>query len=127
MVLTDDINKKFFKYMNFLMGEVYKVFYQNMLPKVFPIMKEFLQFSPDKRIGDWFLFWKNILSLGYMDSPMRHISYLDFSPTECLLRNWSDRSSLLKMNILLISEKLQRSSFPRWLGLLLSKVKMHYL
>ena len=37
------------------MGEVYKVFYQNMLPKVFPIMKEFLQFSPDKRIGDWFL------------------------------------------------------------------------
>ena len=37
------------------MAEVYKVFFQNKLHSVLPIMKESLQFSPDKRIGDWFL------------------------------------------------------------------------
>ena len=42
--------------MNLLMSEVYKVFFQNKLPKVLPVMKELLQFSLDKRMGDWFLF-----------------------------------------------------------------------
>ena len=55
MVLTDEINKFFFKYMNFIMSEVYKVFYQHKLPRVLPVMKYFLHFSPEKRIGDWFL------------------------------------------------------------------------
>ena len=37
------------------MSEVYKVFFQHKLQRVLSIMKEFLQFSPEKRIGDWFL------------------------------------------------------------------------
>ena len=37
-VLIDETNRNFFKYMNFLMLEVYKVFFQNKLPKVLAIM-----------------------------------------------------------------------------------------
>ena len=37
------------------MSEVYKVFFHHKLPRVLPMMKEFLQFSPEKRVGDWFL------------------------------------------------------------------------
>ena len=55
MVLTDEMSRNFGKYMNFLMFEVYKVFFQQKLPRVLPLMKEMLQFSLEKRIGDWFL------------------------------------------------------------------------
>ena len=55
MVLTEEINGNIFKYMNFLMVEVYKIFYQDKLPKVLPIMKEALQFTPAGKMGDWFL------------------------------------------------------------------------
>ena len=51
MVLTDEIKINCFKHMKFLMAEVYKVYFQHKLPRVLPIMKEFLQFSPKKRIG----------------------------------------------------------------------------
>ena len=61
MFLTNEINRNFFKYMNFLMAKVYKVFFQHKLPRVFPIMKEFLQFSPDKSISDSFLLQENII------------------------------------------------------------------
>ena len=54
MVLTDEISTEFFKYMNLLMAEVYKVFFQKKLPRVLPLMKESLQFSLDMKIGDWF-------------------------------------------------------------------------
>ena len=54
MIFTDDINRIFFKYMNFLVDELYKVFFQNKFPRVSPVMKELLQFSPEKRIGDRF-------------------------------------------------------------------------
>ena len=61
MVLTEEINKKFLKYKNLLMAEVYKVFFQNKLPRVSPKMKEILQFSPYRRIGDWFLLEENTI------------------------------------------------------------------
>ena len=41
--------------MKFLMSEVYNVFFQQKLPIFLPLMKEMLQFSHEKRIGDWFL------------------------------------------------------------------------
>ena len=71
MVLTDEINRKFFKYMNLLMAEVYKVFFQNKLPRVLPLMKEALQFSPDKKIGDWFLLEEHtiIRAHGFIHEP----------------------------------------------------------
>ena len=65
MVLTNEINTRFGKYMNFLMSEVYKVFFQHKFPKMLPIMKELLQFSPKKRIGDWFLLEEGIVIIVY--------------------------------------------------------------
>ena len=65
MVLTDEINRNFFKYMKFIMDEVYNVFFQNKLPRVFPIMKESLQFSLDKRTGDWFLLEEHTIIRAY--------------------------------------------------------------
>ena len=38
------------------MSEVYNAFFQKKLPGVLPQMTEMLQFSPEKRIGFWFLF-----------------------------------------------------------------------
>ena len=36
------------------MEEVYKVFFKNQSPRVFPEIKEALQFSLDRKIGEWF-------------------------------------------------------------------------
>ena len=71
MVLTDEINSNFFKYMNLFMEEVYKVFFEEKLPRVLPLMKEVLQFSPDRRIGDWFLLEEHtiILLYGFIHNP----------------------------------------------------------
>ena len=55
MVLTDEMNRYYNIYMNVLMYEVYNAFFQKRLPRVLPQMKEMLQFSPEKRIEDWFL------------------------------------------------------------------------
>ena len=61
MVLTDEMNIYFRKYMNLLMSEVHNVFFQQKLLKVLPLMKEMLQFSREKRIGDWFLLEEGIV------------------------------------------------------------------
>ena len=55
MVLTDEISISFGKYMNFVMSKVYKLFFQQKLPRLLPVMKELSQFSSEKRIWDWFL------------------------------------------------------------------------
>ena len=48
MVLTEEMNRDFGKYMNFLMAEIYNVFFQKKLPRALPLMQEMLQFSPKK-------------------------------------------------------------------------------
>ena len=55
MVLTAEISNDIFKYVNLLMEEVYKVFFQNKFHRVLPKMQEDLQFDPNWKIGDWFL------------------------------------------------------------------------
>ena len=55
MVITYEINRDYNRYMNFLMPKVYNAFFHKKFPKVLPQMKEMLQFSLEKRIGDWFL------------------------------------------------------------------------
>ena len=52
LVLTDEMNQNYCKFMNCLMEEIYIIFFQERLPRVFPDMKETLQLSPSKRIGD---------------------------------------------------------------------------
>ena len=41
--------------MNFLMAEIYNLFFQERLPRVFPEMRKTMQLSHSKIIGDWFL------------------------------------------------------------------------
>ena len=55
LVITDDMTKNYYEFMNFLMEEIYDILFQERLPRVFPEMKEMLQLSPSKMIGDWFL------------------------------------------------------------------------
>ena len=55
MEITDELSRDYSKFMNFLMAEVCNAFFQKKFPKVLPEMKEMLQFSPERRIGDRFL------------------------------------------------------------------------
>ena len=55
LVITDDMTKNYYELMNFLMADIYDILFQEILPRVFPEMKEMIQLSPSKMIGDWFL------------------------------------------------------------------------
>ena len=55
LVFVVDMTKNCCEFMNSLMAEIYHIFFQERLPKVFPEMKEMIQLSPSKMIGDWFL------------------------------------------------------------------------
>ena len=55
MVITYEMSKYYCKFMNFLMALVYNVFFQEILPRVLPKMKEILHLSPERIIGDWFI------------------------------------------------------------------------
>ena len=61
MVLTEEMKRDYTKFMNFLMFEVYSAIFQKKFSRVLPEMKNILQFSPEKRIGDWFLFEQGTL------------------------------------------------------------------
>ena len=59
------------KFMNQLMAEIYEFFFQERLPRVFPKMKQMLQLSKSKKIGDWFLsdFGITIRLYGFIHPP----------------------------------------------------------
>ena len=42
LVITDDMTKNYCEFMNSLMEEIYDIFFQERLPRVFPEMKEML-------------------------------------------------------------------------------------
>ena len=78
MVLTDEINSNLFKYMNFLMAQVYKVFFLDRLTSVLPIMQESLKFTPDTNIGDWFPLEEHtiIRVYGFSEKPYLLLAFL---------------------------------------------------
>ena len=53
--ITGDMTKDYCKFMNSLMVEIYKLLFQERLPRVLPKMRKILQLSHSKMIGDWFL------------------------------------------------------------------------
>ena len=59
------------KFMNQLMAEIYELFFQERLPRVFPEMSQLLQLSNNKKIGDWFLieFKMTIRLYGFLHQP----------------------------------------------------------
>ena len=71
LVITDDMTKNYCEFMNFLMAEIYDIFFQERLPRVLPKMKEVLQLSHSKMIGDWFLteFGTIIRLYGFVHQP----------------------------------------------------------
>ena len=56
MVLTEEMNKDYIKFMNLLMSEIYISIFSKKVPQVLPEKRIILQLSIEKRIGDWFLF-----------------------------------------------------------------------
>ena len=57
--------------MNLIMPEVYSVMFQEKMPKVFLEMEEVLQFSPNIRVGNWFLMkeYTIIIVYGFVHEP----------------------------------------------------------
>ena len=55
IVFTSEIRNNTFNYMNLIMSEVYRVMFQDKLPRVFLEMEEVLQFIPSRRVRDWLL------------------------------------------------------------------------
>ena len=50
--ITGEMTKEYYKFMNFLMAEIYNLFFQERLPRVFPEMRQILHISHSKLIGD---------------------------------------------------------------------------
>ena len=50
-----DMVTDYYKFMNQLMAKIYNLFFQERLPSVFPEIRQMLQLSNNKKIGDWFL------------------------------------------------------------------------
>ena len=71
MAITDKMATNYCKFMNQLMVEIYEVFFQERLPRVFPEMRQMLQFSKRQKIGDWFLseFGTTIRLYGFIHPP----------------------------------------------------------
>ena len=55
MEITNEISRNYRKFIKFLMSEFYNAFFKQRIPIILPQMRETSQFSPEKRIGDWFL------------------------------------------------------------------------
>ena len=53
--ITTDMAIDYCKFMNQLMAKIYELFFQDRLPRVFLEMRQMLQLSNSKKIGDWFL------------------------------------------------------------------------
>ena len=49
------MTKNYCEFLNILMVEIYGLFFQERMPRVFLEMKKILLVSPNKRVGDWFL------------------------------------------------------------------------
>ena len=78
MFLTAEVNNNIFNYMNLIMEEIYRVMFQNKLPKVLPEMQEILQFALDRRMGDWFLLKEHIITrvYGFFHEPYILLAFL---------------------------------------------------
>ena len=55
MAIIVEMATDYCKFMNQLMAEIYEVLFQERLPRVLPKMRQMLQLSKSKMIGDWFL------------------------------------------------------------------------
>ena len=45
-----------FEFANSIMSEIYKMLFDEVLPRVLEEMKSMMKSSPEDRVGDWFLY-----------------------------------------------------------------------
>ena len=78
MAITAEMATDYCKFMNQLMAEIYEVFFQDRLPRVLPEMRQMLQLSKSKMIGDWFLsyFGTTIRLYGFVHPPYILLAFL---------------------------------------------------
>ena len=71
LAITADMAMDYDKFMNQLMAEIYKLFFQEILPRVLLEMRQMLQLSNSKKTGDWFLiiFGMTIRLYGFVHPP----------------------------------------------------------
>ena len=71
LAITADMATDYCKFMNQLMTEIYELFFQERIPRVFHEMRQMLQLSNSKKIGDWFLteFGTTIRLYGFVHPP----------------------------------------------------------
>ena len=57
-MFSSDLRKQInmFEFVNSIMSEMYKLLYDEVLPRVLEEMKVMMQSSPEDRVGDWFLY-----------------------------------------------------------------------
>ena len=78
LVITDDMTKNYCEFMNFLMAEIYDIFFQERLPRLLLEIKEMFQLYPSKMIGYWFLteFEIVIRLYGFVHQPYVLLAFL---------------------------------------------------
>ena len=72
LAITAYMATDYYKFMNQLMAEIYELFFQEMLPRVLPEIRQLLQLLNIKKIGDWFLieFGTTIRLYGFVHPPV---------------------------------------------------------
>ena len=67
-----------FEFVNSIMSKIYKLLFDEVLPRVFEEMKIMMQSSPEDRIGYWFLYKKFIVLrvYGFTREPYRLPAFL---------------------------------------------------
>jgi hypothetical protein len=56
MIKKKSLNVEFSQYVDQFMSKSYQIIYNEVPPRIFPQCKKLLQLSPDKRVGDWYIF-----------------------------------------------------------------------
>ena len=79
-IFSSDFPKQInmFEFVNSIMSQIYRILFDELLPKVLEEMKSMMQSSPDDRIGDWFMY-KDFTVLrvyGFTREPYRLPSFL---------------------------------------------------
>jgi hypothetical protein len=56
LIRKKHLNVGFSKYIDQFMSKAYQIIYNEVPPRIIPECNKLLQLSPDKRVGDWYLF-----------------------------------------------------------------------
>lgn len=126
MALTSEVNNNVLNYMNFIMAGIYRVMFQNKLPRVLPEMEDVLQFALDRRMGDWVLLKEHTIIRVY--GFVHELYILPAFLTPRIFSLEFIRKKLIVENEHFINfRKASEIKFPGKLGHLSLKIRLHFL